>query len=50
MVWIMAVRKKVWDAGLAENPRKEYPVGEQFLIVDNERNNKCNRKTRSSYA
>jgi hypothetical protein len=26
MVWIMAVGKKVWDAGhLAENPRKECP-------------------------
>ena len=34
----MAVGKKAWDAGhLAENPRKECPVGKQILIVDNER-------------
>jgi hypothetical protein len=38
MVWIMAVGKKEWDAGhLAENPRKECPVGKQISIVDNER-------------
>jgi len=31
MVWIMVVGKKVWDAGrLAENPRKECPVGKRF--------------------
>ena len=52
MVWIMAVGKKVWDAGylLAENPTEDYPVGKQILIVDNERNNEYNRKTRSSNA
>jgi hypothetical protein len=32
MVWIMAVGKKVWDAGhLVENPRKECPVGKQIF-------------------
>jgi hypothetical protein len=49
MVWIMGVGKKVWGVEhLAESLRKECLVGKEILILDNERNNRWNRKRRSS--